>query len=93
MPAQIRFLTDPACSWSWANEPKLRKLMWEFGDGLCFRWVMGGLARSFGDDYRDSASRIDGQGSCFDGMMAHWLDVAADTGMPIDPRPWRRRGP
>ena len=90
MPIEVRYYTDPACSWSWANEPKLRKLMWEFGDGLRFRWVMGGLARSFGDDYRDSAARIDGQGSCFDGMMAHWLDVAADPGMPIDPRPWRR---
>jgi hypothetical protein len=63
--------------------------MWEFGDGLRFRWVMGGLARSYGDDYRDTASRIEGQGSCFDGMMAHWLDVAAETGMPFDPRLWR----
>ena len=89
MPVEVRYYTDPGCSWSWASEPKLRKLMWEFGDGLRFHWVMGGLARSYGTEYRDTASRIDGRGSCFDGMMAHWLDVAADTGMPFDPRPWR----
>jgi protein-disulfide isomerase-like protein with CxxC motif len=89
MPVEARYYTDPACSWSWASEPKLRKLMWEFGDGLRFRWVMGGLARSYGDEYRDTESGIDGRGSCFDGMMAHWLDVAAETGMPFDPRSWR----
>ena len=89
MPVQVRYYTDPACSWSWGSEPKLRKLMWEFGDALRFVWVMGGLARSYGDDYRDTASRIDGRGSCFDGMMANWLDVAAESGMPFDPRGWR----
>ena len=30
------------------TEPKLRRLMWEFGDGLRFTWVMGGLARQYG---------------------------------------------
>lgn len=90
MPVEVRYYTDPACSWSWASEPKLRKLMWEFGDRLRFRWVMGGLARSYGDDYRDDAAGITGRGSCFDQMMAHWLDVAEETGMPFDPRLWRR---
>lgn len=90
MPIEVRYYTDPACSWSWASEPQLRKLMWQFGDGLRFRWVMGGLARSYGDDYRDDVAGITGQGSCFDQMMAHWLDVAEETGAPIDPRLWRR---
>ena len=31
--------------------------MWEFGDGLRFSWVMGGLARSYGPDYRDDRVR------------------------------------
>lgn len=90
MPVEVRYYTDPACSWSWASEPKLRRLMWEFGDGLRFRWVMGGLARSYGDDYRDDVAQVTGRGSCFDAMMAHWLDVAQETGMPFDPRLWRR---
>jgi predicted DsbA family dithiol-disulfide isomerase len=89
MPIEVTYYTDPGCSWSWGSEPKLRKLMWEFGDRLRFRWVMGGLAREYGDAYRDEESGITGKGSCFDGMMALWLDVAAESGMPLDPRPWR----
>ena len=89
MPIEVTYYTDPGCAWSWGSEPKLRKLMWEFGDGLRFRWVMGGLAREYGDAYRDEESGITGKGSCFDGMMALWLDVAAESGMPLDPRAWR----
>jgi predicted DsbA family dithiol-disulfide isomerase len=90
MPVEVRYYTDPVCPWSWAAEPIVRKLMWEFGDALRFRWVMGGLARSYGDDYRDEQAGISGEGSCFDGLMANWLEVGAETGMPIDPRLWRR---
>jgi predicted DsbA family dithiol-disulfide isomerase len=28
----LRLYTDPACEWSWAMEPSLRRLLWEFGD-------------------------------------------------------------
>ena len=75
MPVEVRYYTDPACSWSWGSEPKLRRLMWEFGDGLRFRWVMGGLARSYdpGDYWRQTVE---------------WLDVAAESGMPVDARLW-----
>jgi Thioredoxin len=51
--------------------------MWEFGAGLRFSWVMGGLARRYGPD--DHAR-----------LVMEWLDAAAETGMPIDPRVWRR---
>ena len=77
MPVQVRYYTDPACPWSWGSEPKLRRLMWEFGDGLRFSWVMGGLARTFGRD------------DLF-GELATWLDAAAESGMPIDARLWTR---
>ena len=62
--------------------------MWEFGDGLSFRWVMGGLARQYGPDYRDQEGGIGSRLGCFADLMAHWLDVAAETGMPCDPRIW-----
>jgi putative protein-disulfide isomerase len=89
MPIEVRHYSDPACSWSWGSEPQLRKLMWEFGDGLRFRWVMGGLARSYGSEYRDEEAGITGERDCFDALMAHWLDVGGETGMPTDPRLWR----
>ena len=90
MPLEVRYYTDPACSWSWGSEPKLRRLRWEFAGELRFRWVMGGLARGYGPDYRDSAAGIRGDRDCFDGLMSHWLDVGAETGMPVDPRIWRQ---
>jgi hypothetical protein len=58
MTVQVRYYTDPACPWSWAAEPALRRLMWEFEDELEFVWVMGGLARRYGRDYRDEEGRI-----------------------------------
>ena len=75
MPVEVRYYTDPACSWSWGSEPKLRRLMWEFGEGLRFQWVMGGLARSY-----DSGD--------YSHQTAEWLDVAAESGMPVDARLW-----
>jgi putative protein-disulfide isomerase len=87
---EVRYYTDPACSWSWGSEPELRRLIWEFGDELRLRWVMGGLAREYGGDYRDEGSRIGSGPDCFADLTAHWLDVAAETGMPFDPRIWRQ---
>jgi len=88
MPAQIRLYSDPACPWSWSAEPALRRLLWEFEGQLEFVWVMGGLARRYGRDYRDEEGRI-GQGpDCFADLISHWLQVAADGEMPTDPRIW-----
>jgi putative protein-disulfide isomerase len=75
MSVQVRYYTDPACPRSWGCEPELRRLMWEFGDGLSFTWVMGGLAREYGPE---SPSQ----------QIALWVEVAAESGMPIDPRLW-----
>jgi putative protein-disulfide isomerase len=88
MPSQVRFYSDPACPWSWAAEPTLRRLLWEFDGQLEFTWVMGGLARRYGRDYRDEEGAI-GQGpDCFADLISHWLRVAAEGEMPTDPRIW-----
>jgi predicted DsbA family dithiol-disulfide isomerase len=88
MPAQVRFYSDPACPWSWATEPALRRLLWEFDGELEFVWVMGGLARRYGRDYRDEEGRIGEGPDCFADLISHWLDIAAASEMPMDPRIW-----
>ena len=74
----MRYHTDPACSASWAAEPRLRRLMVEFGAQVEITYVMGGLAREF----TDPAS-----------LVMRWLDDAAGSGMPVDPRIWANGAP
>jgi putative protein-disulfide isomerase len=85
---QVRWFTDPACSWSWGAEPLLRRLLWEFDGELDFVWAMGGLARRYGSSYRDEEGAIGSGSGCFADLMSHWLNVAGHTGMPCDPRLW-----
>jgi predicted DsbA family dithiol-disulfide isomerase len=85
---EVRYYSDPACTWSWAAEPALRRLLWEFEGELSFVWAMGGLARRFGSAYRDSEAAVGGGADCFADLMSHWLNVAGRTGMPCDPRLW-----
>ena len=73
MAVRALYHTDPACSKSWAAEPRLRRLLVEFGDDLEITYVMGGLAREIAEP-----------GS----LVTSWLDTAAASGMPIDPRIW-----
>jgi putative protein-disulfide isomerase len=69
----VTYFTDPACPWSWAAEPELRRLLVEFGDDIEVTYVMGGLAREFRTPVE---------------TMRHVLDAAAVSGMPTDPRLW-----
>lgn len=85
---EVRYYSDPACTWSWAAEPTLRRLTFEFEGELDFVWAMGGLARHFGSTYRDTEGRIGSGPDCYADLMSHWLNVAGRTGMPCDPRLW-----
>ena len=80
MAVRVQCITDPACVWSWAAEPTLRALETEFGDGVEITFVLGGLAREF-----DAAKRAD--------LGRSWLDAAAESGMPTDPRIWHGTPP
>jgi putative protein-disulfide isomerase len=90
MPVQVRYYTDPACSWSWGAEPLLRRLLWEFEGEIELVLVMGGLARRYGKGYRDEEGAIGSGSDCFADLMSHWLNVAGETGMPCDPRIWTK---
>ncbi len=85
---EVRYYSDPACTWSWAAEPALRRLIFEFDGELDFVWAMGGLARHFGSSYRDSEAGVGDGPDCYADLMSHWLNVAGRTGMPCDPRLW-----
>jgi predicted DsbA family dithiol-disulfide isomerase len=78
MPVHVHYFTDPACSASWAAEPIVRRLMVEFDSDLSFHPVMGGLARDY-----EQGHEMD-----YRGLLLHWLDRAADSGMPLDARLW-----
>jgi predicted DsbA family dithiol-disulfide isomerase len=69
----VQYFTDPACPWSWAAEPGLRRLQVEFGADLSITYVMGGMAREF-------LAPLE--------TMREVLDASAATGMPVDPRLW-----
>jgi putative protein-disulfide isomerase len=76
VPVRVRYITDPACSDSWAAEPQLRRLMVEFGDDLAFTYVMGGLAREV-------------QESDHGWLAEEWLAAAERSRMPVDSRLWK----
>jgi putative protein-disulfide isomerase len=89
MSVTVRYFTDPACSSSWSAEPTVRRLMVEFGESLTWTFVMGGLARDYtsGHDYPEIG--IGGRFGVYPGLINHWMDVAAEGRMPIDPRLWK----
>lgn len=74
----VAYFTDPACPWSWAAEPALRRLQVEFGDQVRITYVMGGLAREFPRPL---------------GELPEVLEAVAASGMPADPRLWVDRPP
>jgi predicted DsbA family dithiol-disulfide isomerase len=75
---EVTCITDPMCPWSWGAEPAVRRLQAEFGDEVRFTYVMGGLAREFRRPVE---------------TLAHMLDAAHATGMPVDPRLWLQGPP
>ena len=87
MPVRVHYYTDPACSASWGAEPSRRALMVEFGKDLQFTYVMGGLARDYEAGYSDAEAGLE-EGRIYETLLLHWLERAANTRMPIDPRLW-----
>jgi predicted DsbA family dithiol-disulfide isomerase len=73
----VAYHTDPACPWSWALEPAVRKLKLDFANGLDWTFVMGGLGRSLA---REPAVCAD--------MIVEWLRVSDETQVPLDPLLW-----
>lgn len=80
---EVTYYTDPLCSWSWAFEPHWRRLRYEFGDQLAWRYSMGGLIpdwQHFSDPINDISRPLQ--------MAPQWMSVKHISGMPIDDRIW-----
>jgi putative protein-disulfide isomerase len=88
MAVKVRYYTDPACAWSWSAEPAVRRLTVEFGDSLSWTYVMGGIARDFTKGHEDPGAGVGGSEPVYPALVRHWLAVADEGGMPIDPRLW-----
>lgn len=65
------YYTDPFCPWSWAQEPALRRLLWELAEALDIRYVMCGMRRDPVDP------RL---------LATQALDASEQSGMPVDAR-------
>ena len=76
----VEYYTDPACPWSWAIEPSIRKLDVELGDELSWSRVMAGLAKEWPAEERGR-------------LIVEWLRVAAETQAPLDPLLWMEGPP
>ena len=72
------YYTDPICPWSWALEPALRKLVFEFAGSLRLTFVMCGMARQVGDAVP---------------LASELLEASERSGMPVDARMWLAGAP
>src|SRR5437764_6062384 len=100
---QVRYYTDPTCPWSWALEPAVGKLKWEFAEGFRFGYVMSGTLREGADPLdqaRETLEASDRSGMPVDARL--WLDGAPSSSYPAciavkaaaeqgDPAPYLRR--
>jgi predicted DsbA family dithiol-disulfide isomerase len=79
----ITYYTDPICSWSWAFEPQWRRLRYELGEQISWRYRMGGMISDWStfDDPFNSVSRPAQMGP-------HWLQVRHLSGAPLDETIW-----
>jgi putative protein-disulfide isomerase len=75
---QTHYYTDPACPWSWALEPTLRRLLQELGASLEITYVMCGMRRELQDPEE---------------VTLQALEAGAQSGMPIDARLWLQDPP
>lgn len=66
----------------------MRRLMVEFGVDIEWTYVMGGLARDYAAGHEDPDLARAGDESIHHRLLSHWLEVADQSRMPIDPRLW-----
>lgn len=79
----ITYYTDPLCCWSWGMEPQWRRLRYEFGSAIRWRYCMGGLIPSW-KVFHDSVNAVSRPAQ----MGPLWMEATHLTGMPIENVIW-----
>jgi len=87
-PVELAYYTDPLCPWSWAMEPHWRRLRFEFGGRIAWRYVMGGMVKDW-RSYRDEINTVHRPSQ----MGPQCYQVRHLTGMPLDERIWHEDPP
>jgi putative protein-disulfide isomerase len=85
-PLAADYFVDPLCSWSWGNEPRIRRFLSEFGPAVALTRRTGGLFEHRDAGFHDPQYDLSGDDPA--AIAAHQAEVASETGMPIDPRVW-----
>jgi putative protein-disulfide isomerase len=80
---EIIYYTDPLCCWSWAIEPQLRKLKFEFSGKLQWRICMGGLLSGW-KNYHDEINSVTRPIQ----MGPVWMHAQQISGMPMNTILW-----
>lgn len=79
----IVYYTDPLCAWSWAMEPAWRRMIYQYGPSIDYRYCMSGLLADwkFFNDTINCVSRPVQ-------MAPFWNEIAHRSGMPVNSRLW-----
>jgi len=80
---QITYYTDPLCCWSWALEPKWKRLRYEFEGSFTWQYKMAGLITDW-DFYQDPMNAIARPQQ----MGPLWMQAEQVSGMPIQSKIW-----
>src|SRR5436305_1999889 len=84
---QIVYYTDPLCCWSWAMEPQLRRIQFEFRE-ISWRYCMGGLLPEW-KNYNHEVNSVSRPIQ----IGPVWMHAGQVSGMPMDTTIWMRDPP
>ena len=85
---EIIYFTDPLCCWSWAMEPQLRRIQYEYAGKVRWRYLMGGLLPNW-KNYHDEINSVTRPMQ----MGPVWMHAQYVSGMPIDFNIWMKDAP
>jgi len=85
---EIIYYTDPLCCWSWAMEPQLRKIQYEYYGRIKWKYRMGGLLPGW-KNYHDEVNAVSRPIQ----MGPVWMHAQEVSGMPMDSGIWIKDAP